>query len=622
MARQANDRGGPARQIADSAKPADHSNPPNMLGNSSEIKSLYLTFEIPVPETNRNISSANSTSNPQDPPSPPDLTRFIDPRLWPQGRKHVLLALSCYATFLTAYAAGAYSPPAGLMAAAYGTSRLAVLSGITTYCVGFAFAPMVLAPFSELNGRYPVFLASGVIYIIFTAVCGLVRNLPGILFARFLVGVGGSTFSTMIGGVIADMFDAKGRNTPMALFSGSVLLGTGAGPLVGGVITNRLGKGYHEPDAWKWVYWHQVIAAVPLMVALVIFFKESRGSVLLSRKAKALNKWYEQLEEAGYYGVWLRDEPNSGSEDGFSGGSTSTLAIQDEEKASSSPPVTLSPEGLRLTRIRWIVKEDEERTSVGKMISVSVYRPFHLLTTEPVVFWFSLWVSFAWAILYLTFASIPLVYARQYQWDIEESCRIFAAMMVAAALATAIGIFQDSLLGLSGWQPGADPAAHPSRFWGFMRRHFPIDAPEVRLYFTCITATLLPIGLFVFGFTADPSVHWVSPAVGIGLATMGIYSVYLATFNYLADVYHKYASSALAAQSFCRNILGGIFPLVTGALIHNLGEGRAAGLLGGIGAALTLVPWVLVFFGKRIRARSNFALVSADLPTIYIRIHC
>ena len=32
---------------------------------------------------------------------------------------------------------------------------------------------------------------------------------------------------------------------------------------------------------------------------------------------------------------------------------------------------------------------------------------------------------------------------------------------------------------------------------------------------------------------------------------MGIFSIYLAVFNYLADTYHRYASSALAAQSFC-----------------------------------------------------------------------
>lgn len=81
----------------------------------------------------------------------------------------------------------------------------------------------------------------------------------------------------------------------------------------------------------------------------------------------------------------------------------------------------------------------------------------------------------------------------------------------------------------------------------------------------------------------------------------------LATFNYLADVYHRYASSALAAQSFCRNMLGGAFPLITTQMYRKLTYGGASSLLGGIGAVLTIVPWVLVFYGPRIRKRSKFA---------------
>jgi len=47
-------------------------------------------------------------------------------------------------------------------------------------------------------------------------------------------------------------------------------------------------------------------------------------------------------------------------------------------------------------RIRWKVKSDEERASILTMITVSLYRPFHLLFTESVVFFFSLWISFGW----------------------------------------------------------------------------------------------------------------------------------------------------------------------------------------------------------------------------------
>ena len=118
----------------------------------------------------------------------------------------------------------------------------------------------------------------------------------------------------------------------------------------------------------------------------------------------------------------------------------------------------------------------------------------------------------------------------------------------------------------------------------------------------------------MFGFSAQPSIHWIVPALAIGFATIGIFYIYLATFNYLADIYQTYASSALAAQSFCRNVLGGVFPLVTGALFTNLGEDAAGGLLGAIATALTVVPWVLVFFGERIRARSKFAVVCPYPP--------
>jgi hypothetical protein len=142
---------------------------------------------------------------------------------------------------------------------------------------------------------------------------------------------------------------------------------------------------------------------------------------------------------------------------------------------------------------------------------------------------------------------------------------------------------------------------------GRIRRSIDLSSPEGRLYFACIESALLPIGLFWFGWTQFTSIPWIVPAMAVGCATMGIYSIYLATFNYLADTYHRYASSALAAQSFCRNILGGIFPLVTVQMFQGLTFQGAASLLGGLAALLTAVPWVLVFYGPKIRARSKFA---------------
>lgn len=406
---------------------------------------------------------------------------------------------------------------------------------------------MVLAPFSEINGRRPMFVVTGCAFVILQLCCALTRSYAGMLVARFWTGVFSSTFSTMVGGVVSDIYHAEDRNTAMALFSGAALFGTGLGPLCSGFIVAH--------TTWRWVFYVQVITCGLTQVLVVLFFKETRGTVLLSRKAKILNQYYEALEAAGYVRL---DMPSSSD-----------------------------PDKIVSTRLRWKVKADEERASLKKMIGISLYRPFHFLFTEPVVFFFSLWISFAWAVLYLTFGAIPLVFSTSHNFTLDESGSVFAAISVAAILSTIIAIVSD----------------------GICKKKFPqiSKKPEGRLYIACFQSVLLPIGLFWFGWSSFPSVPWIVPTLAVGSATMGIFSIYLAVFNYLADTYHRYASSALAAQSFCRNMLGGVFPLITQQMFHAMTFQGAGSFLGGVATLLTLVPFVLLFYGPKIRARSKFA---------------
>jgi len=172
-----------------------------------------------------------------------------------------------------------------------------------------------------------------------------------------MAGVGGSTFSTICGGVIADLYRADSRGFPMACFSTMAMFGTGAGPLVSGFIA--------ESMSWRWVHWVQLILNVLLMAVAAVFMKETRGSVLLIRRAKALNSY-------------LGPQGSSDAE--------KTVAVG---------------------RIQWKVRAEEERASLSHLVKVSLTRPFYLLFTEPVVFFFSLWTAFSWGVLYLFVPSLP-----------------------------------------------------------------------------------------------------------------------------------------------------------------------------------------------------------------------
>lgn len=190
-----------------------------------------------------------------------------------------------------------------------------------------------------------------------TIACGGTHVFAGLVIARFLQGIGScashlsielelhviltatATFSTMVGGVISDIYTAEDRNTPMALFSGAALFGTGLAPLLSSVIVHH--------TTWRWIYYSHAIVSAALVFLIFLFFSETRGSVLLSRKAKALNTYYEKLEAAGYYGVVMPGmEANEG----------------------------------KVKRLRWKVQSDEQRASLVQMIGISCYRPFRELS--------------------------------------------------------------------------------------------------------------------------------------------------------------------------------------------------------------------------------------------------
>ncbi|KKZ66408.1 hypothetical protein EMCG_07912 [[Emmonsia] crescens] len=528
-----------SESVLDSKQPS-----PAEQHNGDEIHYHYLTFDTPLPSpTGISVPRAGQQTAPEQ----PDLRPYVSPFTWRSSRKGVITALSCLVTTLSAMAAGAYSPPEKILTEKWGISGVVYNLGITLFSFGFAISPMVLAPFSEINGRRPMLVCSGILFSVTQLGCAVTDSFAGMLLSRFFLGVGGSTYSSIIGGVLSDVYVTEERNTPMALFSGAVLFGTGLGPLISSFMVHHI--------SWRWVYYMQAILSAVVTVAVMVFFNETRGNVLLSRKAQVLNKWYEKLEKAGYVGV--------------------DMLVAGEEG------------GVRQSRrIRWKVKSDEERESIVKVVTISLYRPFHLLFTEPVVFFFSLWVSFSWAVLYLQFGAIPLVFQNNHGFDLQQSGAVFASICIGGIIATFLSIWQEK----------------------YVRRLGKISStPEGRLYFVCIESILMPVGMFWFGWTSFPSIHWIVPCLAIGCATIGIFSIYLAVFNYLADTYHRYASSALAAQSCCRNLLGGIFPLVVRAMYVNLGYPGASSLLGGIGSILTIVPWVLVFFGPKIRARSKIA---------------
>lgn len=72
-----------------------------------------------------------------------------------------------------------------------------------------------------------MFLITGFLFFVFVLCCAFTHLFAGMLISRFLAGSASSTFSTMVGGVVSDIYIASERNTAMALFTAGALFGTG-----------------------------------------------------------------------------------------------------------------------------------------------------------------------------------------------------------------------------------------------------------------------------------------------------------------------------------------------------------------------------------------------------------
>lgn len=251
---------------------------------------------------------------------------------------------------------------------------------------------------------------------------------------------------------------------------------------------------------------------------------------------------------------------------------------------------------LRKETGRPIYAESElEKPSIAKLLKISFMRPTKMLLTEPVVIFFTLWISFAWGILFLFFSSVVQTFSTNYGFGTFQTGMIQLAITVGALIGTLINPLQD-------WLYLRTASRNPER------PGKPI--PEGRLYTSIPGSILFTGGLFMYGWSSMPDVHWIVPTIGICIVGVGIYSIYMGVVNYLTDAYEKYAASALSAASLGRNTFGAFLPLASYSLFKNLGYGWAGTLLGFIGAALSVVPIVLLYKGREIRARSPFMLDS------------
>lgn len=245
--------------------------------------------------------------------------------------------------------------------------------GITLYLVGFIFGPMIWGPLSEIRGRKQVTVISCLLFIAFNVGCALSRNIQTFLVMRFLAGLAASSAQTNLPSIVADLWPPEQRLFPQFCYSGSAFSAPVIGPIVSGYLNlNR------DPDAWRWAFWIECIAAAALLFPLQFFVPETNPERIVLAKAQSLRRktgddtWYAPLETT--------------------------------------------------------------HVTIASFVTKYMTRPFRICVSEPILAYLALWLSFLFSVQYIFLEAFSVLYGDYYGFNTGQQGLAFIPIAVGVSL--------------------------------------------------------------------------------------------------------------------------------------------------------------------------------------------
>ncbi|GAA6002029.1 hypothetical protein JCM10207_003045 [Rhodosporidiobolus poonsookiae] len=230
---------------------------------------------------------------------------------------------------------------------------------------------------------------------------------------------------------------------------------------------------------------------------------------------------------------------------------------------------------------------DGSEASLGRLLGRNLTRALRI-SLDPSVLVANSYTGLVYAEFYVWFESFPIIFNEIHGFGLGVGGLPYLGFLVSAVPTLIFYILYQR------WYIASRMAKDPNL------------PPEIRLELGVWSAPIIPICLFITGWTAREDVHWIWPIVGASLYIPGIYYAFQAV--YISTIYIQYAASVLAGNALFRSLFGSVFPLFGAQLFRDLGLGGGSSLLAGISILMIPLLWLIMHYGPVLRARSNFAV--------------
>jgi DHA2 family multidrug resistance protein len=162
----------------------------------------------------------------------------------------------------------------------------ATVQEITWIVTGFAMATVVVMPLTAFLGRFfgqkRVYLASLLLFVAGSALCGVASTLPQLVLFRVIQGLGAGALQPTEQAILRQTFPPEEQGMAMALFAMAVMLGPALGPTLGGWIVDN----YH----WSWIFFINLPVGLLGFLMVTRFVEEPEDIREANRRAAAAQR--------------------------------------------------------------------------------------------------------------------------------------------------------------------------------------------------------------------------------------------------------------------------------------------------------------------------------------------
>jgi EmrB/QacA subfamily drug resistance transporter len=141
---------------------------------------------------------------------------------------------------------------------------------VTGYALTFGALMLTGGKLADLLGRRRMFVVGLAIFTLSSLACGLAGSAGVLIGARVVQGVGAALMNPATLSIITVTFPPRQRGTAIGIWAGVSALALAIGPLVGGLIVERIN--------WNWIFFINIPVGVAAILAAFAFIDESRDT--------------------------------------------------------------------------------------------------------------------------------------------------------------------------------------------------------------------------------------------------------------------------------------------------------------------------------------------------------